>query len=111
MIYGNPVWDAKNPKVPVDQHGNWLSYPTYQHTHWETVQPFFAVLEMDGMQTGRSSKLFILKDVETGKEYPMFVADLMRGIQDKALRVHDGKLSAMWTASKRGANYGIKALK
>lgn len=106
----DPVWDANNPQVPVDKNGNWLSYPGWGQDGWQPVEPWFDVLEVDGMETGRSSKLVILKDAE-GHRYPMFVADLVRGIQEKSLRVHDGKVSAIWTASKRGKNYGIKAVK
>lgn len=104
-------WDAKNPSVPVDEDGNWLHYPDYCLAQWQTVTPFFDALEVAGMQTGRSSKIVILKDPISGKTYPMFVADLVKGIIEKSLTIRDGKIAAIWTASKRGKNYGIKTVK
>lgn len=110
------VWNPKLPEMPVDADGNWLSYPgTWNHDTWEVIhQPFWAVMRIDGMRTGRSSKVVILEDIETKKSYPMFVADLVKGIREGALSVMsgdgEGYLSANWTGSKRGANYGIKAV-
>lgn len=109
-----PTWDAKRPLVPVDKDGNWLHYPSYEHSDWEDVKPFWAVLRVDGLRTGRSAKYLILEDTVTNKQYPMFVSDLVKGIQQGALDVDgnggEGYLTALWTASKRGANYGIKAV-
>ena len=102
-------WDAKNPEVPVDSSGNWMSYPYYGEQEWVRVEPFFAIMEIDGMRTGRSSKVVILKD-DKDKYYPMFVADLVKGIRENTLTVRNGKLIANWTASKRGANYGIRSI-
>lgn len=109
-------WNANRPEVPVDAKGNWLSYAGYAHGNWETIhQPFYAELVVDGMRTGRSSKLVILKDITYGKTYPMFVADLVKGIQNGDFSVEPrqdgGRLIGYWTASKRGANYGIKAVR
>jgi hypothetical protein len=117
--YANqPVWNPKIPEVPVDKDGNWLNFPsTWNGGGWEKVlQPFYAVMEIDGMRTGRSSKIVILKDVETGKTYPMFVSDLVDGIAKgnfeirPATPTEGGRIVAYWTGSKRGANYGIKAV-
>jgi hypothetical protein len=62
------------------------------------------------MRTGRSSKVIILVD-DMGKRYPMFVADLVKGIQEGTLEIAAGQITATWTASKRGANYGIRSTK
>ena len=109
------TWNPKLPEVPVDNDGNWLHYPTYEHTGWETIhQPFFDRMIMGGMVTGRSAKYLILKSTTTGKDYPMFISDLLAGIQKGLLSVEsvegEGYVSAHWTGSKRGANYGIKAV-
>ena len=110
-----PEWNPNKPQMPVDKDGNWLSYPTYSQVGWETVyQPFFAEFEVDSMRTGRSSKVVVLRDVHTEKTYPMFVADLVKGIQNGDFSVESGeggRLIGYWTGSKRGANYGIKAVK
>lgn len=113
--YSERTWNPNLPEVPVDSQGNWLSYPSYGHQQWETVfQPFYATMKIDGMRTGRSSKVVILVDVDTKKTYPMFIADLVKIIQQGAVDIiskdGEGYLTAHWTASKRGANYGIKAV-
>lgn len=110
-----PKWNPNKPTMPVDQNGNWINYPGYGQHGWETVEyPFYAEFVIDGMQTGRSSKIVILKDISSGKTYPMFVADLVKGVQrgDFTLeqRKDGGRLIGYWTGSKRGANYGIKAV-
>lgn len=109
-------WNANLPTVPVDDKGNWLDWVGRNHTKWETIhQPFYAELVIDGMRTGRSSKKVILKDITYGKEHPMFIADLVRGIAEGHFRVEPradgGRLIGWWTGSKRGANYGIKAVR
>jgi hypothetical protein len=108
-----PEWNPRRPQVPVDEHGNWLAYPDWRHKGWEPVRPFHAIMEIDGMETGRSAKRVILKD-ENGKKYPMFVSDLIKGIQMGTFQVSSntdspGRIEAWWTASKRGSNYGIQA--
>ena len=112
----NRNWNPNLPEMPVDENGNWIDWAGYSHARWETVhQPFPASFEIDGMRTGRSSKKVILKDVETGRLYPMFVSDLVKGVQqgDFELSYENGagRLSGLWTGSKRGANYGIKAVR
>lgn len=107
---GEPEWKASKPQMPTDANGNWLNYP-YVTSLWETVEhPFYAEFEIDGMRTGRSSKIVVLKDRKTDKTYPMFVADLVKGIQHGHFTVAGAVISGYWTGSKRGANYGIKAV-
>jgi len=105
----SPEWDAKNPRVPVDKDGNWQAFPMHYNTdRWVNVLPWVSRMTIDGMRTGRSSKVVVLKD-DAGVTYPMFVADLVKGIQEGTLNIDKGTITAVWTASKRGANYGIKA--
>lgn len=110
-----PDWNPKRPQMPVDKDGNWLDYAGYGHVGWETIhQPFYAEFEIDGMRTGRSSKKVILRDLVSGKLYPMFIADLVKGIANGEFTVVQtelgGRIMGWWTGSKRGANYGIKAV-
>lgn len=107
------AWSPRRPQVPVDDDGNWLAYPDWRCKTWEPVRPFYAQMTIAGMESGRSAKRVILKDAE-GKTYPMFVADLVKGIQNGTFEVHTqlegpGIIEAWWTAAKRGANYGIQA--
>lgn len=105
-------WNPNKPKVPVDKDGNWLSYPDHWMTHaWEEVTPFFAVMSISKLHSGRSAKHLILEDTATGKTYPMFIGDLVKGIKNCTLRVSEGNLSAIWTGSKMGTNYGIRSIK
>lgn len=102
-------WNPKLPEMPVDKDGNWIDFPGYGQHGWEVVHaPFHAYMTIDGMRTGRSSKKVILVDDKTGKQYPMFVADLVKAIQNSTITIEAGVLSGWWTGSKRGANYGIK---
>lgn len=110
------VWNPKLPEMPVDDKGNWISYPGYGQAGWTVVhQPFYAEFIIDHMETGRSSKVVVLKDIKNGFTAPMFVADMVKGVQDGLFTVEQradgGRLIGWWTGSKRGANYGIKAVK
>lgn len=114
-MVSNPEWNPHRPQMPVDKDGNWISYPGYGHLGWqEIIEPFYAEFVIDGMRTGRSSKVVILKDVKSGFSAPMFVADLVKGIQNGEFTVEQradgGRIIGWWTGSKRGANYGIKAV-
>lgn len=109
------AWNPLSPEVPVDKDGNWLSYPSYGQTAWELVFPFYGELEILSMYHGRSAKGLNLRDVNTGKTFPMFIGDLVDALQNGTFTVDQtpegGRLKGWWTASKRGANYGLKAVK
>ncbi len=113
-----PKWNAKAPEVPVDKDGNWLHYPDWYYMRdgggWQRVQPFDAVFRIKEIVSGRSAKYLTLEDINTGKKYPMFIADLVKIIQAGAVGVYaqnsEGVITGTWTASKRGANFGIKAV-
>lgn len=68
------------------------------------VKPFEADMRVVGMETGRSAKRIILQDSKTGKTYPLFVADIVKLLQDSVL-------SGTWEACKRGQNYGVRMVK
>jgi hypothetical protein len=110
----SPDWNPKAPEMPVDNKGNVLHYPASYHMKdgggWVTWQmPWYAELILDGSTSGRSAKYLNLVD-DDGKNYPMFVTDLVQGIQKGTLEVSGGKFKGWWTGSKRGANYGIKTV-
>lgn len=103
--------------APFDGDGNMVSYP---NPTWERytdadgrprtrrvpaeltpVEPFHADMRVIGMETGRSAKRIVLQDSVTGKRYPLFVADIVKLLQDTTL-------SGTWEACKRGQNYGIR---
>ena len=95
-------------RVPVDANGNWQSYPHY-NSGWDYNITITARMKVDGMYSGRSAKGIILEDLLTGKRYHMFIADFVQAAQN--LIITAGIFEEMlWTASKRGTNYGIKPL-
>ena len=101
-----PTWNPQAPEVPVDKNGNWMQYPGYDATY-VPVDPFYSAMYVDGMYSGRSAKGVILKD-ETGKKYPMFIADLVKALQNPDMFMSMGTMRGYWAATKRGANYGVK---
>lgn len=107
---------SKITQVPVDDEGNWLSYDGGFYSHkanrfmydlYTTDITFRAHMEIDGMYAGRSAKGLTVKDLYTGKEYNMFISDFINTV--KHVTIQNGVYHPMlWTASKRGSNYGIK---
>lgn len=104
-----PKWNPKAPEMPIDKDGNWMHFPDYGLAGWEQVTPFDDDMKIDGMRSGRSAKYVILKSVATGRTYPMFVSDLVEFVRHGD--IFNGVLHGTWTGSKRGMNYGIKAVK
>ena len=99
-----PMWNKNRPEVPVDKNGNWSHYPNL-NCDYVLIEPFYAELYIAHMNSGRSAKWLTMTDA-AGKEYPMFVADLVKFIQKG--NVTNGCLKGKWTACKRGQNYGIQ---
>src|SRR6185503_11626899 len=98
--------------APFDEDGNMISYPMkryewvdgkYVNVHpcMQTVEPFPADMKVVGMEVGRSAKRLVLQDINTGKTYPLFVADIVKLLEGATL-------SGTWEACKRGQNYGIR---
>src|SRR5262245_22339486 len=96
-------------EAPFDKDGNMVSWPgdmtgweNYIHADGEKryrairaelapVEPFYAEMRVVGMETGRSAKRLVLEDVNTGKTYPLFVADIV-----KLLQQNNTVLSGTW---------------
>jgi hypothetical protein len=103
-------------KVPYSRHGNLLHYAraendSYRYLNesnvdWRENEPFVTELELDRSVSGRSAKYVIWHDPE-GRQFPMFVVDLVEMIKDGAT-VSGGKILATWMARKRGQNYGVR---
>jgi len=85
--------------VPLDELTN-------RHTSIE-FRPFRNVelnLTYDGFERGRSAITFWWRD-ENGCRYPMFAAELDRLIKNGVI---SNKIGGLWSAEKRGQNYGIR---
>jgi len=97
-------------RVPLKTYGKldeWDTYPSYGNVRWDTNVRFEAHMEVTGMYSGRSAKGACVTDKNTGKEYHMFMTDLIKAL--RALTVDKGVFPVMeWEACKRGMNYGIR---
>ncbi|QUU29314.1 hypothetical protein SEA_DIMINIMUS_130 [Mycobacterium phage Diminimus] len=110
-------------EAPFDHEGNMVSYPD-DLVGWERytdddgnerhrairptmlpVEPFYDEFEIVGIELGRSAKRLVLKSRHTGKTYPLFVADIVKLLQDNGT-----VLKGTWGVAKRGQNYGIKQI-
>lgn len=94
-------------EYPVNEAGNFMSYA---NEYWQKPTmvpniPFEAELEIYSYSRGRSSATFDLRDVVTGKQYPMFLTDMLTVIQ--SIDIIGSRVKGHWVARKRGANYGI----
>lgn len=87
---------------------NMLSYPeTYRvGFEWREVGSFTAIMQVSGMERGRSAARFILTDTQTGIDYPMFMTDMLDLIKRRHLM--EGRVVGNWEPKKRGSNYGVK---
>lgn len=98
--------------VPFDKHGNLMHYAKqgdgWHSAHeWRPNTPFDADLTIESMRSGRSAKYLILTDSD-GREFPMFVTDLIDALRT-AEGVRDGRFgSRRWMVAKRGTNFGVK---
>jgi hypothetical protein len=107
----------KEWKVPLDDDGNLLHWArpesktgwgaNYKQTGINWVEPFEfqAYLQIDRLETGRTAKYVWWTDLQTGNQYPMFVADVIKLV--KAGCQAGGKRNGLWRTVKRGQNFGI----
>lgn len=70
--------------------------------------PFRATLEVVSIERGRSAARFVLRDTTTGTEYPMFMVDVLDMMRAGIRK--GGRITGLWQAGKRGANYGLRLL-
>lgn len=96
-------WDKDNPMVPFSENGNLAHYPSYRD-EFVPGTPFTAHMRFIGFQRGRSAA-YALFEREDGRRYPMFLTDLQKLLlSGKAV---SGEY--LWSYTKRGQTYGIKA--
>src|SRR5688572_22695570 len=110
---------AGNYLVPFDAQGNLLHYARidkfFKEDHpsieMRENRVFLASMELQPeIKRGRSAKYVMLKDVESGELYPMFVVDLVDAISRGTVR--QGIFPATyWRVQKRGQNYGLRRAK
>src|SRR4051812_20418369 len=91
-------------EAPYDGQGNLMNYPeTWRGAQMHPVQEFTGTLKLIDYTKGRSAVNFIFQDMNTGRQYPMFLKDFF----DLADKMTHGVITRKWTVVKRGQNYGI----
>ena len=101
----------KENGVPYNEaRREFLSYPGWGST-LVPADRFWAVLEVTGYGRGRSAVTIELASPD-GTTYPMFISDFVELVKTYN---HDyempGCYSLDWEFVKRGANYGIRAVR
>lgn len=84
-------------------------YITVESIVWKENYEFEDTLRLTGMSRGRSAANFNLKSETNGKDYNLFMTDIVNLIQNATL--NKGIVKGVWTFVKRGQNYGIKLVK
>lgn len=108
-------------KVPFDFEGNQLHYPGTLWDRnkdggrggnaeciWKENQAFTDTLKVEGMHAGQSAKYLTVVSTTTGHHYTVFVRDVIDVLLNAT--VNKGEMTATWTFTKRGANYGVAVL-
>jgi hypothetical protein len=67
---------------------------------------FPATIRFDAIERGQSAARFIATNVDTDATYPLFMTDVLHILQSAT--VVGGKVTGVWQAGKRGANYGLR---
>ena len=101
IIKENP----KKYKIPF-YNGNLLTY-IIGYNNEEMVENFVFedTMYIKNVYRGRSSVTYNLVSLETKKEYPMFVSNLLELIQK--CEIKNGIVKAKFEFFKKGRNYGI----
>jgi len=81
--------------------------------HWyntgeiKDTKPFNATMQIQNcVVAGSSVKRLVIQDINTFKEYPLFVKDLLDIINKVGVR-EGGFVTGRWKVKKRGTSYGL----
>lgn len=83
----------------------WVGNRRWSGVEWRPNEPFDAVMVVTRMDRGRSSALFVLTDLRTSVEYPVFMTDMLEILQER--QINHGKVRGTWRFRKRGQNYAL----
>ncbi|MDE8648127.1 hypothetical protein PXH69_24475 [Rhodococcus qingshengii] len=98
-------FDPTSNKVPDYVYPHATSYSKPSDIEWRDNVPFEATLKVETYSRGRSSVTVILKNVDTGTEYSMFISETLNTMLNRP--IVDAKVSGMWHFIKRGQSYSI----
>lgn len=101
---------SKVAEAPYAADGSLLHYAETRYgpqPEWRPNDPFTATLWLAETRRGRSAAYFIWRSGD-GREYPMFISDMLLLVQSGVTIKPGGSVSTRWMVTKRGANYGIR---
>jgi len=75
---------------------------------WKKNCQFHDTLKVEGMYSGQTAKYLRVVSTTTGHHYTMFVRDVIDVLLHAT--VDKGEMTATWTFTKRGANFGVAVL-
>lgn len=106
MHFPETTWDYSEA-VRVDEGHGWKVPPREVGPDWRRNDPFTATLRLAETRRGRSAAYFIWRS-DDGREFPMFISDMLLLVQSGVIIKPGGSVSTWWMVTKRGANYGIR---
>jgi hypothetical protein len=104
--YPAELEEYKNKKEQWDLQIQNKNYILVDAIVWKENFEFEDTMWLSGMSRGRSAANFNLVSQTDGKNYNLFMTDIVDMIQNAA--INKGKIKGKWTFVKRGQNYGIK---
>jgi len=75
---------------------------------WRPNDPFEATLELVHSSRGRSSAVYIYRDIATNIRYPLFLSSVEFMLRHATIKA--GQVTGVWQVVKRGQNYGLDML-
>lgn len=75
---------------------------------WRPNDPFEATLELVHSSRGRSSAVYIYRDIATNIRYPLFISSVEFMLRHATIKA--GQVTGVWQVVKRGQNYGLDML-
>lgn len=106
MHFPESTWDYSEA-VRVEEGHGWKVPPREVGAEWRRNDPFTATLWLVETRRGRSAAYFIWRAGD-GREYPMFISDMLQLVKSGVTIRPGGAVSTRWVVTKRGSNYGIR---
>lgn len=95
-------------KIPISDDGSiiWSKSDNIPVMSYRAVHSFNAVLEYSSIIVKGANTIFILKDMNHGLEYRVFLRDFV----DMIPHIYKGKVTGMFMFVKYRSGYGIKLI-
>jgi len=102
-----------NKQVPFNKEGDMMGYPDYEWrigSFLDINTEFKAKMQYDSYSRGRSSIKLHFIDLNTNKNYEMFMTEFDR-IMNLGLINSNSYLSGIFGFHKKGKNFGLRFIK